>query len=795
MRTKTFSFRRMISVMLTLLLLFTQAIPAVSAGEAVFSCRAAAEMLCVHADAYRSPPPTAEEILGDANPDAPLTRMAGCEMLLRAFGPLPDVQEGVRYLIKYRDCAFTDVPEAGRAAVENLTNAGLYIPEDNSVFGPNEPMTEHELSLLTDRIHAYLQSSPKDDFYSWSTAALLNDPGFQDISYDLVAYRSNMNDISRYQSWIMDTLNDCLEHPDTPENANIAAFFSTYMDHEARENSMTVIQPMIDSIWNALDFTELVNVCADICRETGIELLLRASYWNEWEDNYDYTTDGSRLYPAFKIGLFSGKADPNNYQPGAYTHDAYVEQKTRLLTCLGIGQDEAEAASANCMEGYGYEGQLQYNASEPGPYMIILDPENVPGELSFFPWAAYLERAGYPRSRPVAVYDPTEMAIALSVMSRSENLPGIKVSLVHRLIRSMTDVVPGVIRDRDIGYWDDFYAADPSAIFRWEDLIRFVLPMIQRDVYSRYAQSEEYSSVYERLSGYCRDILADYRDMLEQTSWLNETTRSKAIEKLDAMQYRLLITTNLSDYFQVDYVSAEEGGTLYENMIRYMKARREWIFSHENSPDEIAVESVLGYWWSTSACYFLGLNTFLLPLVCFVSNPFGPDTPNEELMARFAFVIAHEISHAFDSKGSRWNGKGEVEDWWTAEDRAEFTARCDRLASYLDGYEYFPGFVAEDGWQIANEVLADLTAMKCMMHIAARTQDFDYRKFFEAFADFWAISATRRGVVNYFMYNVHPTGRCRVNRLLSLIDEFYETYDIQPGDAMYVAPEDRPRVY
>ena len=191
MRTKTFSFRQFFSVMLTLLLLFTQAIPAVSAGEAVFSCRAAAEMLCVHADAYRSPPPTAEEILGDANPDAPLTRMAGCEMLLRAFGPLPDVQEGVRYLIKYRDCAFTDVPEAGRAAVENLTNAGLYIPEDNSVFGPNEPMTEHELSLLIDRIHAYLQSSPKDDFYSWSTAALLNDPGFLEISYDLIAYRSN----------------------------------------------------------------------------------------------------------------------------------------------------------------------------------------------------------------------------------------------------------------------------------------------------------------------------------------------------------------------------------------------------------------------------------------------------------------------------------------------------------------------------------------------------------------------------------------------------------------------------
>ena len=164
-------------------------------------------------------------------------------------------------------------------------------------------------------------------------------------------------------------------------------------------------------------------------------------------------------------------------------------------------------------------------------------------------------------------------------------------------------------------------------------------------------------------------------------------------------------------------------------------------------------------------------------------------------MARFAFIIAHEISHAFDSDGSQWNGKGEQEEWWTAEDRAKFTARWDRLASYLDGYEFFPGFAIADGRQIADETLADLTAMKCMMHIAARTQDFDYRKFFEAFANFWAISATRRGVSPHYTNDEHACGRCRVNRLLSLIDEFYETYDIQPGDAMYVAPEDRPCVF
>ncbi len=793
MKTKAFLFRQAVSFMLVLLLL-AQAVPVFSEGSAVYTCLEAAEMLYVQADAYRSPAPTAEEILGDEAPDAPLTRMAGCEMLLRAFGPLPDVQEGVRYLIKYRDCAFTDVPEEGKAAVENLTNAGLYIPEDNAVFGPEEPMTAHELFLLTDRIHAYLQSSPKDDFYSWSTADLLNDPHFMDISYDTNLYHGNNWDEAQHQEWIINMLNDCLDHPDTPENENIAAFISTYMDQESREKSMTVIQPMIDDIWSALDFTELVNICADICRETGIELLLGLSKWDVCSDHCT-TDDSHHLVPIFQNGSFSAKADPATRQPGAYLHDSYIEQRTRLLLCLGIGQDEAEAAWTSYMRGFLYEGQLQYNASDPEPTLIMLDPENVPAELSFFPWAAYLQRAGYPDDRPVAVCNPDEMAIALSLMSLPENLSGVKASLAFDLIEALDTIVPNRIRDRVSGIWDDWYAADPSMIFNDNDLIYNVLPMIQRDVFSRFAKSEAYTFSHERLSILCRAILADYRDMLEQTSWLNENTRSKALEKLDAMQFRLLLPDDIADFFQVDYISTEEGGTLYENTIRYLKARREWFFRFENPDDWINVWDVFGNCWTRGFYYSPSQNTFVFPLTNYIAAPFGPDTQDEEIMGRISFFIAHEISHAFDLMCSVLNAKGEFEDWWTEEDLEEFLARSDRLASYLSGYEFFPGIAVADGDQIVNETLADLTAMKCLMHIAARMPDFDYVKFFEAFADTFAVSATRIGATYYLLTDEHAIGRCRINRLLSLTDEFYETYDVQPGDAMYVAPEDRPYVW
>ena len=82
-----------------------------------------------------------------------------------------------------------------------------------------------------------------------------------------------------------------------------------------------------------------------------------------------------------------------------------------------------------------------------------------------------------------------------------------------------------------------------------------------------------------------------------------------------------------------------------------------------------------------------------------------------------------------------------------------------------------------------------------MMSIASEIPGFDYDIFFRSFAEQYAVTGSRQGVIRYLLPDVHPMGRCRVNKLLSLLDEFYTTYDIKEGDAMYVAPEDRPYVW
>ena len=756
-----------------------------------YNCGQAAEMLQITADAYHDPAPTVEDILAGVSPYMPLTRMEGCKMLLRAFGPLPDVQEGIRYLVKYRDCAFADVPEEGREAVENLTNAGLYIPEDNTKFGPNELMTESELAVLVDRIHAYLQSSLKDDFYSWANAELLNDFDFFAHDYTFVNNAGNLSNPVVEQEWILDMLDECLKNPDTPEKANIAAYISTYIDIDEHENSLTYIKPMVDEIWNASDIYELLDVLADISRETGFELLLTRHPWSEWYSS-DFTIDDQ-----FDICLYyttgeHSTSDPDDIVPGTYVYDAYMERASKIFSLLGFVVEEIRPALENYLEGV-RQTILAYNSSTLPVESVFFTADSMPEQLSIFPLSRYLERAGYGKGK-ICFGNLAYAVEHFSILLRPEYLSGIKADSIYFLMEQLNGIVPLKLKDAVMGFWDDLVSIYPGLIMDSDQLLRLVLPAIQTDVGLYYSTTEEYKHLRERLEILCDNIKVYYRQMLENTTWLSEETRLRAVEKLDALSVRLLVPSDYSNVLHVDYVSAEDGGTLMENVSRFMKARREYICRGQSYTDPSVSWSVLNLWY-TSAFYSYFLNFYTLPLSSFIGNAAMIDTSYEALLAYIGSTIAHEISHGFDYNGSLFNSRGEIEDWWTTEDREEFTSRVIRLAYYLSGYEYLPGLAEEDGFVIVDESIADLTSLKCMMNIASKVPGFDYDHFFRCYADYWAVSGSRLAFELLISGDEHPIGRARVNLILSLIDEFYTTYDIKEGDAMYVAPEDRPYVW
>jgi len=747
-----------------------------------YNCGQAAEMLQINADAYHNPAPTVEDILAGVSPYMPLTRMEGCKMLLRAFGPLPDVQEGVRYLVKYRDCAFTDVPDDGREAVENLTNAGLYIPEDNTKFGPNELMTEKELAVLVDRIHAYLQSSPKDDFYSWANADILNDPDFfWGMDYDYISVNYNYMNYDARRKWTIGLLNDCLENPDTPAKKNIAAFVSTYIDMEERENSMTYIQPMVDAIWNAADFYELMDVLADIRRETGLELLLTIKLWNTY--SYLFARMEDDTFREFFSVDYETTINPDEMIPGEFFYDSKLEQMTKLLSLLGINEEEAKASVANF-----YGGFLRQFLYDYAAYSGSTDGERIRASvtvpLEFLPFDRYLERAGYGNDW-VYLENIGQYIVYFRTAMLPQYLSGLKAITIKSLIEQLQHAVPARVRDAALGYWGEFFAADPSLYFDDVELNSFLSFLLHADIAEYFSQTEEYKRWHEVLDDTSIKIKQYFRRMIENSSWLSDKTRQVIFETIDTLNVELLVPSKLSETLHVEYVSAQDGGTMFENITRFLKARYDYISRTALSP-ELS-------WSIENAAYHMefyepDVNTYYLDMSAYIASHVLDDPCIETIMAYIGTAIAHEISHSFENRK-------DVLETMPQKDIEEFVAHFNAFAEYVSDYEFIPGMAVEDGHQIVNEAAADYHGLICALAIAKEMPGFDYDKFFRAYAYQYAATGSRMGFKNYCYPDEHPTGRCRVNKVFSLVDEFYTTYDIKEGDAMYVAPENRPYIW
>ena len=137
-----------------------------------------------------------------------------------------------------------------------------------------------------------------------------------------------------------------------------------------------------------------------------------------------------------------------------------------------------------------------------------------------------------------------------------------------------------------------------------------------------------------------------YRTMLENESWLSEKTRSTVIDKLDNMKMALLIPDDMSDLFGVSYTSADEGGTLFENLTRYLKGRRQWLSERSTVEDLPFYWSIVNNWDNTF--YYIGqANMYFINMNAIIGSHVKADSSYECMLGNLGFFTAHEISHAF----------------------------------------------------------------------------------------------------------------------------------------------------
>ena len=288
------------------------------------------------------------------------------------------------------------------------------------------------------------------------------------------------------------------------------------------------------------------------------------------------------------------------------------------------------------------------------------------------------------------------------------------------------------------------------------------------------------------------EAIETYKKKLEVVDWMTEETKQNAIKKLDTMQIKIGYPDKWEDYEGLELKSFEEGGSLFENNLSLFKWSYDRAVEELNKP--IDKTKFLMSPQTVNACYSATSNDITFPAGILQAPFYDVNRSKEENLGAIGAVIAHEISHAFDTTGANFDEQGNVKQWWTEEDYTKFEEKAKKVR------EFYSNVTVDSGEKVngdltVGENIADITGMSCMLDIMKTMENPDYKAFFESWAKTWKMVSTPEYQSLLLQKDSHSPNKVRANIVVAQFQEFYDTYGVKEGDDMYIKPEDRLKVY
>lgn len=322
----------------------------------------------------------------------------------------------------------------------------------------------------------------------------------------------------------------------------------------------------------------------------------------------------------------------------------------------------------------------------------------------------------------------------------------------------------------------------------WMDLTQDMLPWDFGKIYVEEHFSEQSKQDVEAMIS---RIIDEYETIINRQEWMSDATKQKAIRKLETMAVKSGYPDEWPESMEMMQVTpVSEGGSLLSNMLVNMQV------TIEDSLQKLDGEVDRSLWGMTpqtiNAYYDPSNNEIVFPAAILQPPFYNPEADDAVNIGAIGFVIAHEISHAFDANGSKYDEYGNYNEWWTEEETQKYNELSQSIIDYYNNYEVMGVHV--NGSLTLSENIADLGAMTCVTSIIGDNKK-SLDQAFGQLAYIWA-SVETAGYQLYLLNNdTHSPNKLRVNAVLSSCDAFYDVYDIAETDGMYVAPQNRVGIW
>lgn len=316
-----------------------------------------------------------------------------------------------------------------------------------------------------------------------------------------------------------------------------------------------------------------------------------------------------------------------------------------------------------------------------------------------------------------------------------------------------------------------------------------------------YLWSQKYCApeAKEYVENLAHEIHSEMITHIKAQDWMSSETKQGALLKMDKMGICVAYPDEWENgytYTGYEVKAKQDGGDLLTETINNM------LFDKQKMEKRLfVIGTAEDTDWMNQAgsiteqnCFYAPQNNNIYILAGFMREPFfSLDYSDEQNLGGIGMVIGHEITHGFDLKGSRFDADGLYNKWWTKEDREHFEAACKKVEDYYDTYGIMDIYHV-NGEKTVTENTADLGGLSLVSDVCSDNPE-KLKEMYKQYVNVWIGLITEDDLVYRLNEDVHSPAEARINAVLSNTDKFYEAFDINPGDGMYVPEEDRVDIW
>ncbi|RMC23550.1 MULTISPECIES: M13 family metallopeptidase [unclassified Lactobacillus] len=468
------------------------------------------------------------------------------------------------------------------------------------------------------------------------------------------------------------------------------------------------------------------------------------------------------------------------------------QQSVKLLEMAGIDSAVAEKYAADAIKFDAKLAKVVKSSEEWADYPATYNPMKIAdfeAKFSEFKIDYYLKEVIGEEPARIIVAEPRYLD-HINELVNKDNFEEIKGWMIVNFINDVASELSQSFREAAFPF-SQALSGQPQLSDGIKQAYHIANGSFSEVVGVYYGQTYFGSEAKKDVEDMIRRMLAVYKERLAKNSWLSEATKKKAIVKLEALELKIGYPDKIEEiYNRLEVIPANQGGSLYSNERAFAIEEQKYNIEQLHREVDRTIWAMPGN--LVNACYDPQRNDLTFPAAILQAPFYDLKQDRATNFGGIGTVIAHEVSHAFDNNGAQFDELGNMTNWWTDEDYAEFKKRTQAEIDLFDGLEYGP--VKLNGKQIVSENIADQGGLTAAVE-AAKNENDDLKKLFENFARIWANKQLTESIKTQTAVDVHAPGPLRANVQTQCQDDFYEAFDVKPEDGMWLEPDKRVHIW